>query len=116
MILLLALIPATMLTVAGYGVMYLAHRSEGGVRSFGKYLAFWAFTLAALVLIGAIIAAAHVRTHRGYFIHGRPGMMMRGPGAWGPEWCPMRDEPTPPAAGGPGAAAPPGPPSPESPK
>lgn len=55
----LALIPATMLTVAGYFVLYLSNRSEGAFRNFGKYLGFWAFTLAALVVLGAIFAAAH---------------------------------------------------------
>ena len=59
MIFLLALLPATMLTVAGYFVQYLANRSEGSFRTFGKYLSFWAFTLAALVVLGALFAAAH---------------------------------------------------------
>ncbi len=70
MIYFLALVPATMLTIAGYAVLYLAHRSEGGLRSFGRYLGFWAFTLAALILLGAIVAAA-----RGPHMH---GMMMPG--------------------------------------
>jgi len=51
MIFLLALLPATMLTVAGYFVQYLANRFEGSFRSFGKYLSFWAFTLAALASV-----------------------------------------------------------------
>ncbi len=76
MIYLLALIPATMLTIAGYFVTYLAHRSEGGFRTFGKYLGFWAFTLAGLVVLGAIFAAAHGRHH------GQPGMYGRMHGAW----------------------------------
>jgi hypothetical protein len=59
MIYFLALIPATALTVAGYCVLYVTHRSEGGFRSFGKYLGFWAFSLAGLVILGAIFAAAH---------------------------------------------------------
>jgi hypothetical protein len=59
MIYFIALIPATGLTIAGYFVLYLAHRSEGAFRAFGKYLGFWAFTLAALVLLGAVFAAAH---------------------------------------------------------
>ncbi len=66
----LALVPATILTIAGYGVLYLAHRSEGSFKSFGKYLGFWAFTLAVLVILGAIVAAA-----RGPGMH---GMMMHG--------------------------------------
>ena len=59
MIYLLALIPATMLTIAGYFVIYLSHRSEGTFRAFGKYLGFWAITLAGLVILGALFAAAH---------------------------------------------------------
>ena len=53
------LLPATVLTIAGYFVLYLSNRSEGAFRTFGKYLGFWAFTLAALVILGAIFAAAH---------------------------------------------------------
>jgi hypothetical protein len=66
----LALLPATILTVAGYAVLFLARRSEGGFRSFGRYLGFWAFTLAALIVLGALVAAA-----RGEGMH---GMMMSG--------------------------------------
>jgi hypothetical protein len=76
MIYFLALIPATMLTIAGYFVSYLSHRSEGGFRTFGKYLGFWAFTLAGLVILGAIFAAAHGRHHGG------PGMQGRMQGPW----------------------------------
>jgi hypothetical protein len=65
MIYFLALIPATVLSVAGYFVLYLAHRSEGAFRAFGKYLGFWAFTLAGLVILGAIFAAAHGGRHNG---------------------------------------------------
>ncbi len=63
MIYFLALIPATMLCVAGYFILFLSNRSEGAFRSFGKYLGFWAFTLAALVILGAIFAAAHGGRH-----------------------------------------------------
>jgi hypothetical protein len=78
MIFMLALIPATALTVAGYLVLYVAQRSEGGFRSFGKYLGFWAFTLAGLVLLGAIFAAAHAHRY-GPMMHARGahGMMHR---------------------------------------
>jgi hypothetical protein len=64
MIYFLALIPATALTIAGYFVLFLSGRSEGGFRTFGKYLGFWAFTLAGLVVLGAIFAAAHGGHHR----------------------------------------------------
>ena len=59
MIYLVALIPATALTIAGYFVLYLSNRTEGSFRTFGKYLGFWAFTLAGLIVLGAIFAAAH---------------------------------------------------------
>ena len=63
MIYFLALIPATALTIAGYFVLFLSNRSEGAFRTFGKYLGFWAFALAALVVLGAIFAAAHGGHH-----------------------------------------------------
>jgi heme A synthase len=63
MIYFLALLPATVLTIAGYFVLYLSNRSEGTFRTFGKYLGIWAFTLAALVILGAIFAAARGRHH-----------------------------------------------------
>src|SRR5712675_2937226 len=67
----LALVPATMLTIAGYVVLFLAKRSEGALNSFGRYLGFWAFTLAGLIVLVAIVAAA-----RGGHMHemGMPGM------------------------------------------
>jgi len=70
MIYFLALLPATMLTIAGYFVLYLSNRSEGAFRAFGKYLGFWAFTLAGLVMLGAIFAAAH-HGHHCPMMHGR---------------------------------------------
>jgi hypothetical protein len=73
MIFLFALIPATGLTVAGYFVLYLSGRSEGSLRTFGRYLSFWVFTLAGLVLLAALFAAGHVRREH--------------PGMWG-----MHDE------------------------
>jgi hypothetical protein len=91
----LALIPATMLTIAGYFVLYLSNRSEGALRSLGKYLGFWAFTLAGLVVLGAIFAAAH---HGGR--HG-PMWDMRGmhggppPGVPGPPAAPDSAAPPP---------------------
>ena len=79
MIFLLALIPATALTVAGYVALFLSHRSEGALRTFGRYLGIWAFVLAALVVLGGMFAAGHMRAH----------------GAWGPHsgmHCPWMDE------------------------
>jgi hypothetical protein len=65
MIYFLALIPATALAVAGYLVLFVSNRSEGSLRTFGRYLGFWAFTLAGLVILGAIFAAAHGARHGG---------------------------------------------------
>jgi len=117
MIYFLALIPATVLTVAGYVVLFLSNRSEGALRAFGKYLAFWAFTLAGLVILGAIFAAAH-GGGRCPMVHGRMGSaMMGGPGPgearfMGPCDCERGHTPQPGEA--PPAAAPPrpAPPSP----
>jgi hypothetical protein len=98
MIYFLALLPATALTIAGYFVLFLSNRSEGSFRTFGKYLGFWAFTLAALVVLGAIFAAAHGHRHH--------CPMMGGPGMYG-HMHPNRGEP-----GGPGGPENGGPPAP----
>lgn len=106
MIFFLALIPATMLTIAGYAVIYLANRSEGGLKAFGKYLGFWAFTLAVLVLLGSFLCAAR----GGGRMH---GMMMHGYAGDLPPWHPPlpeagpQDAPVPPAVAPPSAVAPP---------
>ena len=92
MIFFLALIPATMLTMVGYAVIYLANRSEGGFKAFGKYLGFWAFTLAVLMLLGSLICA----THCGGRMH---AMMMHGHGGEMQEW----QQPPPPQEPPPGA-------------
>ena len=97
MIYLLALLPATALTVAGYFVWYLAERSQGALKTFGRFLGFWAFTLAALVILGALFAAAH--DHHRMRMHGGrhcPWTSEPGPGA--PASPPdMRRPPPPPA-------------------
>jgi hypothetical protein len=94
MIYLLALLPATALTVAGYLVWFLAERSQGGLRTFGRFLGFWAFTLAALVILGALFAAAHGHHH----MHGRhcPWPPEARPGA--PAEPPDAHNPAPPPA------------------
>ena len=76
MIYLLVLLPATALTVAGYVALFLAGRSEGGMRAFGKYLGYWAFTLAALLVLGAIFAAAHGGHHCPMWMHGMHERML----------------------------------------
>ena len=89
MIFFLALLPATMLTMVGYAVIYLANRSEGGFKSFGKYLGFWAFTLAALVLLASLVCASRCG--------GMHHMMMRMHGdemhSWQQDGPPWREPP-----------------------
>jgi hypothetical protein len=94
MIYLLVLFPATGLTIAGYVTLFLSGRSEGAMRTFGKYLGFWTFTLAGLLILGAIFAAAHHGYHCPMF-----GMHERMHGSWsGGEHCPESEpEATPPA-------------------
>jgi len=99
MVYFLALIPATGLVLAGYVVLVLSARAEGGLRAFGRYLGFWAFTLAGLLILGAILAAAH-GGHRGFGPHG--GMHC----PWGgPRFAPRPGEPEGPRPPGPPDAA-----------
>jgi hypothetical protein len=106
MIYFLALLPATVLTIAGYFVLFLSNRSEGAFRTFGKYLGVWAFTLAALVVLGAIFAAAH-HGHHCHMMYGR--MHARGNSA-DPQSGATPQAP----ADAPNPAVPPNPPSPSS--
>jgi hypothetical protein len=111
MIYFLALIPATALTIAGYFALFLANRSEGAFRTFGNYLGFWAFTLAGLVILGAIFAAAHGCRH-GQSMGGHP-MRDRWHGYWPGDphgMGPHSAEPDSP--GGQTTSPPPGPPPP----
>jgi hypothetical protein len=98
MVYFLALLPATALTIAGYLVLYLSARSQGSLRTFGKYLGYWAFTLAGLVILGALFAAAHGGHH--------------GHGMYCP-WHDARDARSEPSRGS-SAPAPPGAPGAES--
>src|ERR1700756_5015554 len=77
MFFLLALIPATALTVGGYVALFLSNRSEGLLRTFGRYLGIWAFVLAGLVVLGGVFAAGHM--HR---MHD---------GMWGGPHCPFME-------------------------
>lgn len=55
----ISLLPATLLGVLGYIVLYCATRSEGGVAMFGRVLAVWVFLLAVLLpLTGAYLSIA----------------------------------------------------------
>ena len=92
MILLIALLPVTGLTIAGYVVLFLSNRSEGALRTFGKYLGFWAFTLAGLVILGALFAAAHMGRYGGPMgMRGIHGHMY---GGWGGDsrYCGPRED------------------------
>src|SRR5579862_5186837 len=102
MIYFLALIPATALTIAGYFALFISTRMEGGLRTFGKYLGVWAFTLAALVVLGAIFAAAHGHRHHGMGMHGMqgPGFMHR---PWHPGFGPAPERGPPAPATAPGS-------------
>jgi hypothetical protein len=114
MIFLLVLIPATMLTVAGYAVFYLAHRSEGNLKAFGRILGFWAFTLAALLVLAGLFMAAHCGRMHCMMMHGYPAQMMPSqewPKPWG--YLPPGNPP-PPAAPGAQPAPPTPPPKPAS--
>ena len=110
MFFLLALIPATALTVAGYVALFLSHRSDGGLKTFGRYLGFWAFILAGLVVLGGMFAAGHMhRMHEMALAHGGmycPWMEGRDSDRWERQ---ERREPAAPAAAGtpPAPAAPP---------
>jgi hypothetical protein len=107
MIYFLVLLPATALTIAGYFVLFLSARAEGALRTFGKYLGFWAFTLAGLLILGAIFAAAHGGRHCPVF--GMHGMHERMHGPWtGMEERPEVGPP-PPAPNPTGAPTPPPP-------
>ncbi len=54
---LLSLIPATVLTVVGYFVLYASARAEGGVRKFGRYLSAWIFLIAGLSILGGLLVS-----------------------------------------------------------
>lgn len=70
MIYLLVLLPATALTIGGYFALFLSGRSDGVMRTFGRYLGYWAFMLAALLVLGAIFAAGHRGRQCPMWMHG----------------------------------------------
>ncbi len=49
---LISLIPATIIVVVGYFVLFASTKAEGGVRAFGRILAIWVFIIATFPLIG----------------------------------------------------------------
>lgn len=86
MIFFLALIPATMLSIAGLVALYLSARSEGVIHTVGRFLGYWAFTLAVLVILASVIASARVHRMRGMsggYHHGMAPMWRPAPPAPG---------------------------------
>ena len=57
MIFFISLIPATVLVVVGYFVIYTATRAEGGVKGLGKYLGAWIFFLAGVSILAGLYAS-----------------------------------------------------------
>lgn len=79
MFLLCIVIFATLAVLAGYFVLVVAGKAEGGLQKFGKVLAIWLFVLAALpVLAGGYMAVSGhgpgmMRGHMGGGMHGHHG-------------------------------------------
>jgi len=97
MLALLLLVPATAIAIAGYFALYLSHRSEGALKSLGKYLGVWAFVLAVLLTLVSIVGVSmrlmHGHGHgRGHGFDSGFGMMHRG----GSPFRSPRDVPPPP--------------------
>lgn len=57
MIFLLSLLPATILAVIGYFVLFASTRAEGGLNRFGKYLGGWLVLLAGASALGGLLAS-----------------------------------------------------------
>ncbi len=56
-----SLIPATILMVVGYFVLFSSSKTEGSIRLFGRVLAIWIFAIALLPpLAGAYVTQAGV--------------------------------------------------------
>ncbi len=73
MIYFLALVPATILTMPGCGVLFLAQRAEGPLKSFGGDLGFWAFTLAGLLVVRTIVAVARGESMHAMMVRAQAG-------------------------------------------
>lgn len=57
MIFLFSLIPATILIVVGYFVLFASTRVEGGLKRFGRYLGAWILFLAGVAVLGGLLAS-----------------------------------------------------------
>jgi len=79
MFLLCIVIFATLAMLAGYFVLVVAGKAEGGLQKFGKVLAIWLFVLAALPVLagGYMVVSGHgtgmMRGHMGGWMHGQHG-------------------------------------------
>ncbi len=51
-----SLIPATIITVIGFFVLFTSTKAAGGVRTFGRILAIWVFIIATFPLMGGTYA------------------------------------------------------------
>lgn len=57
MLFVLSLIPGTIFVVVGYFVLFASTWAQGAVQRFGQYLAIWIFFLAAVLVLGALLAS-----------------------------------------------------------
>lgn len=57
MIFLISLLPATILAVIGYFVLFASARAEGGLNRFGRYLGGWLILLAGLSALSGLLAS-----------------------------------------------------------
>ena len=51
-----SLIPATIVTVIGFFVLFTSTKAEGSIRAFGRILAIWVFVIATFPLMGGAYA------------------------------------------------------------
>ena len=72
---------ATALVVIGFFVAFAAQRASGRLSAFGRYLSYWHYLLAVLVVeLGALFAHRHGVGMMGH----REGGWMHGPGQMSP--------------------------------
>ena len=57
MIFAFSLIPATVLAIVGYFVLYASTRAEGAIRRFGQYLGGWILFLAGASVLYGLLAS-----------------------------------------------------------
>lgn len=57
MIFFISLIPATLLAVLGYFVLFASTRTQGGLERLGQYLGAWILFLAAATVLGGLLGS-----------------------------------------------------------